>query len=226
MDCWLELFPGLRYNIMEITNRRFAHRFVSLLLFLVIATRALPIISQSGPALPATCATGDIFTYTGVNPEIIVRCTSTNIWALIPGTKTIIAIPNNTFFDVLTITVPNISTGGLIEVTLSGSLGSGGAIGPYEATTGRTVLIAVTRTAGFNTDATIVNVANTIDARVAGSATISQTTQLSAIIGGATATQMFTLQYRIARGSGASTNHIVSIINRFTSPAPVVIRVQ
>lgn len=182
----------------------------------------------SGTTLPSTCTVGALFTVTPTGG--LWTCPSPNTFVPVAATivpaKTIVGIANNTFTDVLTVTVPNAASGAVIEVTLSGSLGAGGAVGPYEATTGRTVLLAVSRTPGLATAATLVTVSNTADARVAGATTIAQTTQLSALTGGNNATQTFTLQYRITRGGGGSTNHIASAVSRVVSPTLTNITIQ
>lgn len=41
-----------------------------------------PAWGQSGPTLPATCATNDTFTFTGVVPSLYLLCGATNTWVL------------------------------------------------------------------------------------------------------------------------------------------------
>ena len=173
-----------------------------------------------GITLPALASVGTYF-YLSVGDIGTYQCTATNTWTLvdnvlppISGTvvsKTVTGLANNVFTDVLTITIPNIATGAIIYCALRGSLGAGGAIGAFEATTGRSVVIATTRTPGLAADASIVTDQNAIDVRVAGATTIAQTTQLSAVTGAPTGPQTFTLQYRITRGGGASDNHITLV---------------
>ncbi len=184
----------------------------------------------NGPLLPATCLQGALFTLTPTGA--LFTCPAPNtfvpVGATIVANKTIAGIQNNVFTDVATITVPNMASGALIEITLTGSLGAGGAIGAYEATTGRTVIIAVTRTPNLATVATIITSQDAIDARVVGATTITQTTQLSAITGLPNVQQTFTLQYRIARGGGVgmSNNHIASLTTRVVSPTLTNITIQ
>lgn len=128
--------------------------------------------------------------------------------------KTVTGMANNVFTDVLTLTIPNVACAAIIEVTLTGSLGAGGAIGPYESTTGRTVLLTVTRTPNLSAVVDVSTPTNAMDVRVAGGATINQATQMSAVSGLATAIQTASLQYRLTRGSGASTNHVTVLAAR------------
>lgn len=184
-------------------------------------------IAVSGSTLPTSCVVGAMFTLTPAGS--LWTCATPNVFVPVGGTaviKTLTGIPNNTFVDALTVTVPNTGTAALIEVLIVGSLGAGGSVGAFEATAGRTVLINVTRTPGLSLDASIVTTANATDAKVVGATTITQTTQLSAVSGAPTGTQTVTLQYRIARGAGASTNHSAALVSRITSSTPILVSVQ
>ena len=182
----------------------------------------------SGTTLPATCLVGALFTITPTGA--LWTCPQTNTFVPVAATivpaKTITGLANNVFANILTFTIPNSASGALIEVSLTGSLGAGGAIGQYEATTGKQILVAITRTPGLSTDATHFLTNNALDARVVGAGTIAFTTQLSAISGLNSATQTFTLQARITRGAGSSDNHIVSVATRLISPLLTNITVQ
>jgi hypothetical protein len=183
----------------------------------------------SGASLPATCKVGALFTVTPTGA--LWTCPIANMFVPVAATlipaKTVTGLANNVFTDVLMVSVPNAASGAIIEVVIAASLGTGGAVGQYEATTGRTLLIAITRTPGLATDMTITTMANPgMDARVVGATTIAIATQLSAVTGANTATQTFTLQLRVTRGAGTSTNHIASLRTSITSPTLTNITVQ
>lgn len=121
--------------------------------------------------------------------------------------KSVTGIANNTATDIITVTVPNAAHSATLKVTLTGSLGAGGAIGANEATGTTSFNVPIARTAGVATvpaTATAYAVTNT---NVAGAATITVTYAISAISGAVGATQTFTVTVTIARGSGSSTNH-------------------
>lgn len=165
-----------------------------------------------GVTLPATCEPDTA--YIRSSDGTIHVCRTANAWSQIgwePTIRDFSGMPNNVFVDVLTITVPNTSGSALIAVDLLGSLGAGGSVGAYESTTGRQVLIAVTRVAGLAADAALTVVSSTTDARIPGSTTITQGTQLGSWSGSPTGTQTITLQYRITKGGLGSDNHVAAI---------------
>lgn len=185
------------------------------------------VVVNNGPVLPSTCIVGSVFTV--IPSGSLWTCPITNQFVPvgnIVAAKTILGIQNNVFTDVLTVTVPNLNVGAVIEVTLSGSLGAGGAVGEFESTIGRSLLLSVTRVAGLATNVSITTASNSTIASVVGAAGITQTTQVSVISGLNTATQTFTLQYRITRGSGASNNHIAAVRTSISSPAPTTLSIQ
>lgn len=185
------------------------------------------VVVNNGPALPTSCIVGTVFTVTPGGA--LFSCPIANTFIPVAATvitKTILGLVNNVFADVLTITVPNAAVGAVIEITLTGSLGAGGSVGPFEATTGRVMLVTITRTPGVATDAQLVVAQNAGDARVVGATTIAQMTQLSAISGAPTGAQTLTVQYRITRGAGASTNHVAAAVSRIISPSPTAITIQ
>jgi hypothetical protein len=184
-------------------------------------------VLNNGTSLPSTCIIGTIFTVTPLGG--LWTCPITNSFVpigAIVAAKNITGIQNNIFTDILTFTVPNVALGVIIEAAILASIGAGGAVGQYETTTGRTVLIAITRTPGLSTDAVITTTATALDAKVIGGIGVTITTQLSAISGANNATQTLTLQLRITRGGGASNNHIASLRTSITSPTLTTITVQ
>lgn len=126
--------------------------------------------------------------------------------------KQVTAIANAVATAVLTVTVPNAPHGAVLRVTLLGTLGAGGAIGADEASASISYDIAIARTAGVATVAVISSAFGSAAANVAGAATITITAALSAIAGAVGATQTFTVNVTITRGSGASTNHVCTVL--------------
>jgi hypothetical protein len=122
--------------------------------------------------------------------------------------KAVSALADNTATATFTVTVPNAAHSASIMVLLTGSLGAGGTIGANEASASVGYNIAIARTAGVNAVATIsAAFGSATSAAVAGAATCTVTGTLSAISGAVGATNTFTVNVTVARGSGTSTNH-------------------
>lgn len=121
--------------------------------------------------------------------------------------KAVTAIPNNTATAVLTVTVPNAAHSAALRVRLVGSLGAGGAVGANEATGHIGYDFSIARRAGVATVVTASTAYGSATSAVAGAATITVTAAASSITGGTGATQTFTVNITIARGSGSSDNH-------------------
>ncbi len=181
----------------------------------------------AGPTLPAACAVGDVYTITPTGA--LWSCPVTNTFvpvaAGVVAAKTVLGLANNVATPILQVTVPNAASAAVIDVDLSGSLGAGGAVGPYESSIGAHVLVTITRTPGLATVKNLV-IQPAPDARVAGGAAISQDVTLSANVGANTASQTFSIDYKVSRGTGSSTNHIASATSRVVSPALTLISVQ
>jgi hypothetical protein len=126
--------------------------------------------------------------------------------------KSITAIADAVATATFTVTVPNAAHSAAIKVTLEGSLGAGGAIGANEATGTIAYDIAIARTAGVATVATFSTAYGSATSSVAGAATITITAAASAISGAVSATQTFTIDVTISRGSGSSTNHTCQVL--------------
>lgn len=126
--------------------------------------------------------------------------------------KTVAAIANAVATDVLTVTIPNAAHSASLIVRLNGSLGAGGAIGANEATGTITYNFAITRTAGVAVAVAASAAIGTASTNVAGGATITVTAANSGISGAVGATNTFTVQATISRGSGASTNHTALVV--------------
>jgi len=184
-------------------------------------------IAVSGTVLPSTCITGAIFTVTPAGA--LWTCASTNNFVPVGATaiiKTVTGLLNNTNTTILNITIPNISGGAIIELTISGSLGAGGAVGAFESTTGRSFLIALTRVAGAATVATI-SIGNLASPAVTvGASSLNLTASLGVVSGANSATQTIPVVLNLSRVSGASTNHTASMVSRIVSPAPTSITIN
>jgi hypothetical protein len=125
--------------------------------------------------------------------------------------KAVTAIANAVATGVLTVTIPNAAHSAQLNVYLTGSLGAGGAIGANEATGVIGYSFAITRTAGVNAVVTASSAFGSATASVAGGATITITAAASAISGAVGATNTFTVNVTISRGTGTSTNHTCQI---------------
>lgn len=126
--------------------------------------------------------------------------------------KSVTGIANAVATPVLTVTIPNAAHSASLSVRLTGSLGAGGAIGANEATGVNNYNIAIARTSGVATVAVASSAYGTANASVAGGATITVTAAVSGMTGGVGATQTFTINVTITRGSGSSTNHTCLVI--------------
>lgn len=127
-------------------------------------------------------------------------------------TKTVGSIGDAAATAVLTVTIPNAAHSASLKVRLAGSLGAGGAIGANEATGTVSYDFAIARTAGVNAVTTISSAYGSAMANVAGAATITVTAAASAISGAVGATNTFTVNVTITRGSGSSTNHTCMVL--------------
>ena len=180
-------------------------------------------------SLPPACAEGNIVILSAPAPApggVLYRCVNNAFVSILPaGTKTIAGLANNVPTPILVVSVPNAASAAVLDLTLSGSLGAGGAVGPYEASIGAHVLVTITRTPGLATVKNLV-IQPAPDARVAGGAAISQDVTLSANVGANNVTQSFTINYSLSRQTGNATNHIASATSRVVSPALTLISVN
>lgn len=134
--------------------------------------------------------------------------------------KAVIAIANNTATDVLTVTVQNTAApqNNVLRVNLVGELGGGGTVGQGEATAGISYDFAIVRIGGAVTVIGASSAYGSATAVSAGAATITLTAAASAVTGGATVTNTFTIQATIARGSGSSQNHVCDVTATLIGP--------
>jgi hypothetical protein len=122
-------------------------------------------------------------------------------------TKEVTGVADNTFTDVFTVTVPNAAHAAVIPIVLMTRLGAGGAIGADECVGTAYGQLVIARTAGLATVATATTLSNTGSSCVAGATTIATAYQVSSVAGANSATQTFTIQGRVTKGAGSSTNH-------------------
>jgi hypothetical protein len=129
-----------------------------------------------------------------------------------PFQKNITGVVDNTFTDVFTVTVPNSQESASLLVVTMGALGAGGAVGAGEAVASEVKTLSVARVAGVAVVGNLSSAGLTSNAAVAGAATITLTTQLSAITGAVGAANTFTLQVRVTKGSGSSAAHTANVL--------------
>ena len=65
------------------------------LLIAVLCTGVVALTGQSSSTLPSTCATGDVFSYTGTTPALPVVCIAPNVWVPRPAPDTLSALTDN-----------------------------------------------------------------------------------------------------------------------------------
>lgn len=130
--------------------------------------------------------------------------------------KTVTAIADDTATTVFTVTVPNPAAStyvsAVIDVTLLGIEGAGGAIGAGESSSAAFYQVVVTRTPGVAAVAGISSATSAVAAVASvsgGDALVSPLlVTLGSVSGGATATETFTIQVTIDDDTGSSTNHV------------------
>jgi hypothetical protein len=131
--------------------------------------------------------------------------------------KAIASMADATFTDMFTVTVPNGAHSARVRVQLAGSKGAGDAEGANGSTSVITYDIAITRTSGVATVATVSTAYGSAVATIGAANAVATTLQVSAMSGAVGATQTFTIQAKVTRGAGASTNHtcvgILEILN-------------
>jgi hypothetical protein len=127
-------------------------------------------------------------------------------------TKLTSSIADNTATAVLTVTIPNAAHAASLRVRLLGRLGAGGAIGADEANGTVAYDFSISRTAGVNAVVTASTAFGSATSSVAGAATVTVTAAASAISGAVGASNTFTVNVTIAKGSGGSANHTCTVL--------------
>lgn len=198
-----------------------------------LATIVANIINGGGTLPTITATTGAITTVnattvsaTTATATTLRGSTSVGIGAAAGGAssgirivKAVTAIADNTFTDVFTVTVPNAAHAGTIKVTFQGVKGAGDAEGAAGSVSSTDYNISIQRTAGATTTAATSAALGTIATTIAAGNAVLTTAQCSAMTGAVGATQTFTVQVKIARAAGASTNHtcfaVAELLNSF-----------
>ena len=193
-----------------------------------LATIVANIINGGGTLPTITATTGAITTVnaTTATAATLRGSTSVGIGAAAGGAssgirivKAVTAIADNTFTDVFTVTVPNAAHAGTIKVTFQGVKGAGDAEGAAGSVSSTDYNISIQRTAGATTTAATSAALGTIATTIAAGNAVLTTAQCSAMTGAVGATQTFTVQVKIARAAGASTNHtcfaVAELLNSF-----------
>lgn len=153
----------------------------------------------SGPDVYIARAAANSVQFGSANSTATAR---TEINKLVP------TIANNVATATFTVTIPNGAHSASLRVRLKGSLGAGGAIGANEASASIAYDVCFARTAGVNAVAAISTAyGSSGSAAVAGAATCTVTGAVSTVSGAVGATNTFTVNVTVARGSGTSDNH-------------------
>lgn len=183
---------------------------------------------QSGPttAMPTNADAGFLFYDTTVNQLYVYtgsawvaigasgNAGAGNAGGLRTVSKILTALADNTFTDLATVTVPNAINGGGVRVTLCGTLGDGDSsqIAQFHG--------GISRIAGAATKCTF-GAAITAGTTAGATANAACSIQASAMTGATSATQTFTIQGKVARSAGASSNHVlvaqIELVNNFGS---------
>ena len=137
------------------------------------------------------------------------------------GLITKAAIADATATAIATITVPNAKHSAVVRATFVGSIGAGGAIGAGEAVHAISYDFIICRTAGVAAVALISTAYGSAKQAVAGATTVTTAGAVSAVSGGVTATNTFTLNISITKADGASAAHVgfvrYELLNSFAS---------
>lgn len=121
--------------------------------------------------------------------------------------KRVTAIADNTATTVLTITVPNSAHAAVVQVTIVGIAGAGGAIGTCEDVTAVTYNIGVARTPGVAMGATVSTAFGSAAAVVTGAGTMTTVGAITLSGEGVTVTNTGLFKATIDQSS-TSSNHI------------------
>lgn len=124
--------------------------------------------------------------------------------------KKVTAIADNTATTVLTVTVPNSAHAGVVQVTIVGIAGAGGAIGTCEDVTSVTYNISICRTPGVAMGATVSTAFGSAAAVVAGAGTMTTVGAITLNGEGVTLTNTASFKATVDQSSTAA-NHICMV---------------
>lgn len=174
-------------------------------------------------------------TITGAYPQAVLPANAVaggalSVWNI--GPKQLTAVLDDTATTLFTVTVPNPATfhTAVIDLTVVGICGAGGAVAAGESCSAAFYQIVVTRTAGV---AGVTGISTAASATAASSAVSGGDQVVSpllvtcgAIAGGATVSETFTIQVTVDDDTGSGTNHVVigyaSLLNVNSSGVTIV----
>lgn len=122
-------------------------------------------------------------------------------------TKETTAIVDATATAVLTVTVPNVAQAAMLEISVIGRLGAGGAIGADEAVQTSKYQASIVRTVGVASVCTLSAQLGAVAVAVAGAATVTATLTAVANAEGVGVANTHTLKVTITKSGGASAAH-------------------
>lgn len=136
-------------------------------------------------------------------------------------TKTKTAIADNTATDVFTVTIPNpaVNANCTIIVKVLGVIGAGGAVGAGETASGSIYIMSVARTVGVTAVIATGTQLGVASGKVSGGDTFTCTVAASAVTGGATVTETFTIQVTAHDSTGSAANHTAILVAELINAA-------
>lgn len=124
--------------------------------------------------------------------------------------KTKTAIADNVATDVFTVTIPNpaVNHNATIIISVLGVIGAGGAVGAGETSSGSMYVMSIARTVGATAVIATSSQVGVASGKVSGGDTFTCTVAASAVTGGATVTETFTIQVTAHDSTGSAANHV------------------
>jgi hypothetical protein len=146
-------------------------------------------------------------TYTGVRASVVAAGGAGSIVTL---GKTTTGLADNVATDLFTVTIPNVAAAAWIEITAGGMTGAGDAGGAGDAMDAAIYTIGISRQVGVTTRAVISTKSVVGNSGAGASTTSTLTLTVTGMSGAAGAQQTFTIQGKVARSAGVSTNHVIT----------------
>lgn len=131
--------------------------------------------------------------------------------------KTVTAIADDAATTLFTITIPNPASAAtwvsaMLDISIMGVAGAGGAIGAGESNTIATCTVALVRTTGAATVAAVSTLTQTaVAASSGGDQLVAVTLTLGAATGANSATQTIAVQTTLDDDTGSATNHMAVV---------------
>jgi hypothetical protein len=123
--------------------------------------------------------------------------------------KALTGLADNTATDMFTVTIPNVAAAAYVRLTIGGMTGAGDAGGAGDALDSAIYTIGISRQVGVTSRAVISSKSVVGNSGSGATTTSTVTASVTAMTGAAGAQQTFTIQVKVARNAGASTNHVV-----------------